>query len=193
MLRVTTEKDQDMVASPVQSSKPTGGMPFQQPYSSRQNDYDESADEDEDEIDDQVLNMVSSTSKLLPQTHQLREQLPLRRTADADGDSTSTAELKIHNLDPDAKGGTRELVILSVKVKERIIQVVTREDTDIMKLYDRIALIGNFQNFPKKFRKIFLVFWQNLIDEARALLDKQTGQSEQQNTAASSHVQESQT
>ena len=65
----------------------------------------------------------------------------------------------MHNLDPNAPSGTRELVILSVKVRDRIIQVVTREDTDIHKLYDRIALIGNFANFPKKFKKIFITFW----------------------------------
>lgn len=65
-------------------------------------------------------------------------------SANADGEPCSASELKTHNLDPDAKSGTRELVILSVKVRDRIIQVVTREDTDIMKLYDRIALIGNF-------------------------------------------------
>ena len=65
---------------------------------------------------------------------------------------------KVHTLDPDKETGSKELVVLNINVRDRILQVTIRESTNIDKLYDRISLIGNFTNYPKKFKKIFFAF-----------------------------------
>ena len=90
-----------------------------------------------------------------------------------------TKEKKTHCLDPDAKSGERELLVLSINVRDRIIKVTVREKTDLNKLYDRIHLLGDFEAFPKKFRKIFIRFWQSLIDEAKEILRKKQGKDEE--------------
>lgn len=85
----------------------------------------------------------------------------------------SKHQLKRHHVDPDAKNGGRELLVISITVKNRIIEATVRQNTDLNKLYERISLLGDFSSYPHKFKEIFFRYWKNLIDDAEALLKKE--------------------
>lgn len=82
-------------------------------------------------------------------------------------------QLKRHYVDLDAKNGGRELLVISITVKNRIIEATVRQNTDLSKLYDRISLLGDFSNYPHKFKDIFFKYWKNLIDDAEKLLKEE--------------------
>lgn len=62
---------------------------------------------------------------------------------------------KIQKIDPDKDKGAKELIVLTVKTKNSIIEATIREGTNIQHLSDLIALIGDFKSGPKKFKEIF--------------------------------------
>ena len=64
------------------------------------------------------------------------------------------------------------MLVLTIKVADRDIKVTFREGSDLNKIYERIHLLGSFDEFPKKFKKIFIRFWETNIEEARAILKK---------------------
>lgn len=66
----------------------------------------------------------------------------------------------------DSKNGGRELLVISITVKDRIIEATVRQNTDLSKLYERISLLGDFTNYPHKFKDIFFRYWKNLIYDA---------------------------
>lgn len=86
---------------------------------------------------------------------------------------TSKNQLKRHHVDPDAKNGGRELLVISITVKNRIIEATVRQNTDLNKLYERISLLGDFNSYPHKFKEIFFRYWKNLIHDAEALLKEE--------------------
>jgi len=86
---------------------------------------------------------------------------------------TNKCQLKRHYVDLDAKNGGRELLVISITVKNRIIEATVRQNTDLSKLYDRISLLGDFGSYPHKFKDIFFRYWKNLIDDAEKLLKEE--------------------
>ena len=93
-----------------------------------------------------------------------------------------------HTLDPDKPSGARELLVLNVASKDCIIEATVRENTDLASLYERIHLIGDFDQFPKKFRKIFLAFSASLLEEANEILKrKQRDEHQRSETDSSQH------
>ena len=75
-------------------------------------------------------------------------------------------------MDMDAKNGGRELLVISITVKDRIIEATVRQNTDLSKLYERISLLGDFTSYPHKFKDIFFRYWKNLINDAEKLLQE---------------------
>lgn len=63
--------------------------------------------------------------------------------------------------------------MISITVKNRIIEATVRQNTDLNKLYDRISLLGDFSTYPHKFKDIFFRYWKNLIDDAKKLLKEE--------------------
>lgn len=63
--------------------------------------------------------------------------------------------------------------MISITVKNRIIEATVRQNTDLSKLYDRISLLGDFGSYPHKFKDIFFRYWKNLIDDAEKLLKEE--------------------
>lgn len=88
-------------------------------------------------------------------------------------ESTNKHQLRRHHVDPDAKNGGRELLVISITVKNRIIEATVRQNTDLSKLYDRISLLGDFGSYPHKFKDIFFRYWKSLIDDAEKLLKEE--------------------
>ena len=68
---------------------------------------------------------------------------------------------KIHKLDPDASTAKRELIVLEIATKDRIIEVTVRENTNLNFLCDKISVLGDFKSCPKKFKDIFLNYLRN--------------------------------
>ena len=68
---------------------------------------------------------------------------------------------KIHKLDPDSRYGKRELIVMSIATKDRIIEVTVRENTNLNFLCDKISVLGDFKTCPKKFKDIFLNYLRN--------------------------------
>lgn len=52
-------------------------------------------------------------------------------------------------------GEGQELIVLSIKLKDKIIQATIRENTNILHLCELISLFGDFKSYPKKFKEIF--------------------------------------
>ena len=67
----------------------------------------------------------------------------------------SSNEKKIHKLDPDIKKGNPILVVISIQTRERVVEATIREGTNINFLSDKIAVLADFKNCPKKFKEIF--------------------------------------
>ena len=64
-------------------------------------------------------------------------------------------------------------MVISITVKNRIIEATVRQRTDLNKLYDRISLLGDFTTYPHKFKDIFMRYWKTLIDDAKELLEEE--------------------
>lgn len=66
------------------------------------------------------------------------------------------------------------MITLSVKDplknEKFLIQVIIREKTDLVKLYDRMELLGNFSKYPSKFKESFLKYCKTLQDEAKSIM-----------------------
>lgn len=80
---------------------------------------------------------------------------------------------KIHKLDPDARWGTRELIVLEIATKDRVIEVTVRENTNLNFLCDKISILGDFKSCPKKFKDIFLNYLRNEYKSAYGQLKLQ--------------------
>jgi hypothetical protein len=63
--------------------------------------------------------------------------------------------MKIKRIDPNSGSGSNELLILNIKTKDLILEVVIREDTNIQHINELICLFGDFRTYPKKFKEIF--------------------------------------
>ena len=81
-------------------------------------------------------------------------------------DQKQVSNLKRNKVDPDHKNGGRELLVISITVKDRIIEATVRQNTDLEKLYERISLLGDFTSYPHKFKDIFMRYWKGLITDA---------------------------
>lgn len=75
--------------------------------------------------------------------------------------SHDKSKMQRHKLDPDANKGTRELIVLDIATKDRIIEVTVRENTNLNFLCDKISILGDFKSCPKKFKDIFLNYLRN--------------------------------
>ena len=53
------------------------------------------------------------------------------------------------------QGQGQELMVLTIKLKDKTIQVTIRENANIMHLCELISLFGDFKSYPKKFKEIF--------------------------------------
>ena len=62
---------------------------------------------------------------------------------------------KVHRLDPDAKNNLPELLVISINTKDRIIEAVVREGTNLNLMNEKISVLCDFKSFPKKFKEIF--------------------------------------
>lgn len=88
-------------------------------------------------------------------------------------DQKQVSNLKRNKVDPDHKNGGRELLVISITVKDRIIEATVRQNTDLEKLYERISLLGDFTSYPHKFKDIFMRYWKGLITDAQNLLKEE--------------------
>ena len=71
------------------------------------------------------------------------------------------SDKKVHRLDPDAKHGNLELLVIQINTKERIIEAVVREGTNLNLMNEKICVLGDFKSYPKKFKEIFLNYMKN--------------------------------
>ena len=70
-------------------------------------------------------------------------------------DSFDNDSKKVHVLDPDKEKGKQVLVVISIQTKERVVEATIREGTNINFLNDKISVLADFKNCPKKFKEIF--------------------------------------
>ena len=68
-------------------------------------------------------------------------------------DTTNQNQLKV--LDPDKEKGKQILVVITIQTKERVVEAVIREGTNINFLNEKISVLADFKNGPKKFKEIF--------------------------------------
>ena len=68
---------------------------------------------------------------------------------------SSESQLPIKKLDPNKASGTPELLVLTIKTHDKIIEATIREDTNLTHLNELISLFGDFKSYPKKFKEIF--------------------------------------
>ena len=69
--------------------------------------------------------------------------------------TSSSGGTQIKRLDPNQKSGSPELLVLTIKAKNIIIEATIREDTKLDHLSEMISLIADFKSYPKKFKEIF--------------------------------------
>lgn len=70
-------------------------------------------------------------------------------------ENTETDENKVSNFKKLDQGDGQELIILTIKLKDKIIQATIRETTSISHVCELISLFGDFKSYPKKFKEIF--------------------------------------
>ena len=75
-------------------------------------------------------------------------------------------EKKIHKLDPDYKKGKPVLVVISIATRDRIVEATIREGTNINFLNEKISVLADFKNCPKKFKEIFQCYLKNQYTSA---------------------------
>lgn len=73
---------------------------------------------------------------------------------------------KIFKLDPDAKNGKRELLVINIALKNKHIEATIREDTNLNLLSEKISVVADFKSCPKKFKDIFTNYLRNEFKSA---------------------------
>jgi len=72
----------------------------------------------------------------------------------------------VFKLDPDAKNGKRELLVINITLKNKQIEATIREDTNLNFLSDKISVLADFKSCPKKFKDIFTNYLRNEFKSA---------------------------
>ena len=89
-------------------------------------------------------------------TKQVEKQQPVDDKLDKEMlNSLAKDPSKIYKLDPDAKKGKQELLVITIQTKDRVIEVTIREGTNVNLLNDKISVLADFKSCPKKFKEIF--------------------------------------
>ena len=73
---------------------------------------------------------------------------------------------KVFKLDPDAKNGKRELLVINITLKNKQIEATIREDTNLQFLSEKISVLADFKSCPKKFKDIFTNYLRNEFKSA---------------------------
>lgn len=115
--------------------------------------------------------MPISNKKKKDKDHGKRDEIRLQEQIAKDMTIDHSSKLPFKRFE---NGTGQEVMVLTIKLKDRVIEAVIREKANLPHICELISLFGDFKSYPKKFKEIFTNYvrteYNNIITKNKLVI-----------------------